>query len=267
MDRLPDAMVLETAGQLGLNEQQTVKLFSRYQKMKQELAQIEKARADARKGIDDAIAAGRDADVSKQLESLRTLDTQASQARRAAAMEMGDGLTPAQQARVYLAVSDMPPPGHPPIPPNMMHGYPPPPPPPPPPGAVPPPPPPAPAPAATPDSPAKVSEQALAMVKKWIEAAKAKNVDAMMSVFSDKFSNVQYGDKAGMKDFLKQAMDMGYLDDVKVKMDKAEVQMKDGKASIYPIDIEGTFGSATLEFVAVQENGEWKLIGLDISGV
>lgn len=121
-------------------------------------------------------------------------------------------------------------------------------------------------------APAAVKEQApeeiaLAGVKTFVEKLSAKDVKTAMAMVSDKFENVEYGDKAGLQMFLEGAADAGYLDDIEVDMKDAKVKVNGDSATVYPIDINGSFGSATLEVVCGKADGTWKLTGLEISGI
>jgi hypothetical protein len=92
-------------------------------------------------------------------------------------------------------------------------------------------------------------EGAMAGIQEWAKAIAAQELDAMMACYSDNFEHYEYGDKEGIQDFMEQALDMGYLEDVELDLEDAEVEMEDGEATIYPIELAGAFGSVTLEFV------------------
>jgi ketosteroid isomerase-like protein len=104
-------------------------------------------------------------------------------------------------------------------------------------------------------------------VGKLAEALSGGDLDTTMKFFSEDFSHYQFGNKQGMKDFLQQAADMGYLEDIELNTADMKVEEKDGEVTIYPVEAEGYFGSATLEFVLKQEDGEWRVISLDAQGI
>lgn len=254
--RLQEAMVLDLAGQLGLDDAQTLKLYQGYRAAQAKTRALRGAEAAARKALREALDAGAtDAALAPLLDTLRKAEMDVAQAQQAGALEMSAGLSPAQQAKVYLLVTDMPrhagrPGPHPPKGPGAPDAAP----------AAAPTPPPAPAPT--------LEEQALALVKEWVVNAKKKDLDAMLAPVSDKFNNPTYGDKAGLRAFIEQGIAMGYFDDIEVSLEDTEIEVdKDGKASVYPVDVSGTFGSVTVEFIAKQEDGVWKVVGLDISGI
>ena len=121
-------------------------------------------------------------------------------------------------------------------------------------------------------APAAAKEQApeeiaLAGVRTFLEKLAAKDVKAAMAMVSDKFTNDEYGDKEGLQLFLENAADAGYLDGVEVEMKDAKVKLSGDSATVYPVDINGSFGSATAEIVCCKVDGTWKLSGLEISGI
>ncbi len=95
----------------------------------------------------------------------------------------------------------------------------------------------------------------------------AQNIDAIMAPFSEAFEHYEWGDKAGAKDFMNQAIDMGYLEGVEVNIDDAQVTVDGDKATAEPIEISGSFGSITVELAFTKEEGGWMITGLDASGI
>jgi hypothetical protein len=106
-------------------------------------------------------------------------------------------------------------------------------------------------------------------IQGYIDGAMKGDVDAMMSWVSDGFEHYEYGDQAGLRDFLQEASDMGYLEDLEVSMEDTEVEVEDdGAVILYPVDIEGMFGAATFEYVLQkQDDGKYRIIGMDVSGI
>jgi len=110
------------------------------------------------------------------------------------------------------------------------------------------------------------ADQINKLVADWKAAGVAKDLDKVMALYSDKFSHYEYGDKAGMKAFIKDAIDMGYLEnaDFNTANAKVTIDAKDKtKASVYPIDLKAAFGSATMRLDLKKEATGWKIIGTD----
>jgi predicted lipid-binding transport protein (Tim44 family) len=120
---------------------------------------------------------------------------------------------------------------------------------------------------AAPAAPVDDNAAVKAVVEKFGTSAAKEDMEGMMSVFSDSFEHYQYGDKAGVKEFLQQSADMGYLEGIEFSMEDAEFE-KDGETiSVYPVDVEGSFGSITFEYVLKKEGDAWKIVEFDASGL
>lgn len=127
------------------------------------------------------------------------------------------------------------------------------------------------APAAAPAAETDPKQALLSGISTILDAAKKEDLDTVMALVSEDFEHPQLGDKAGLREFLQGAIDMGYIemyaDDTEVSTEDTEFEEDGDELIIYPIDVEGPWGSATLEFVAKQEGGAWKIVGVDASGV
>jgi hypothetical protein len=117
------------------------------------------------------------------------------------------------------------------------------------------------APAASPE------EAALAAAKAWGEALASQDMDKIMAVFADDFEHYEYGDKQGISDFISQAVDMGYLEDLEIFMDDAEVEIDGEEVIVYPVELMGAFGSVTFELVFEDRDGKMLITTMDASGI
>lgn len=97
-----------------------------------------------------------------------------------------------------------------------------------------------------------------------MEAIKAQDVDKLMTYFSEDFSNYQVGDKEGLRDFITNAKDMGYLDGLEVDLSEKETTINGNEATGGPVILKGSFGSIDLMLDGVKEEGAWKVIDMDI---
>jgi len=103
------------------------------------------------------------------------------------------------------------------------------------------------------------------LTEECIAATIAKDLDKLMAYYSDDFSHYEFGDKAGLKEFMEGAKDMGYLDDLEVDLEQAETTIEGDTATIYPVEISGAFGSTEIEFTSKKEGDTWKIVGMDIA--
>ncbi len=101
----------------------------------------------------------------------------------------------------------------------------------------------------------------------WAKTLVAKDVDSFMKNFSEKFTSSQAADKSTLANFIKEAIDSGYLDDAKVSFDNAKRALKDGKCTVYPVDLSGTAGSVASELTLAKEDGKWLVVGMEVDGL
>ena len=98
----------------------------------------------------------------------------------------------------------------------------------------------------------------------WSEAFVAQDIDTVMSFYSEDFTHYEYNNKAGLQSFLKDAVDMGYLNDATVDMANTTVTVDGDTATAGPIDLQASFGSAVLNLTLKNEAEGWKIIGMDV---
>lgn len=110
-------------------------------------------------------------------------------------------------------------------------------------------------------------EAGSAIVNGFFAAASSEDMEKMMSFFSEDFDHYEYGDKQGVKDFLTQAIDMGYMDGITSSTADSEFEVNGEEMTIYPVDVTGSFGSITFEYVLKKEGDAWKIIGFDAAGL
>ena len=101
----------------------------------------------------------------------------------------------------------------------------------------------------------------------WAKTLVAKDVDSFMVTFSEKFTSSQAADKATLAKFIKDAIDSGYLDDAKISFENAKRTLKDGKCTVYPVDLSGTAGSVASELTLAKEEGKWLVTGMEVDGL
>ena len=88
-----------------------------------------------------------------------------------------------------------------------------------------------------------------------------------MTNFSEKFTSSQAADKTTLANFIKEAVESGYLDDAKVSFENAQRTMKGGKCTVYPVDLTGAAGSVAAELTLAREEGKWLVIGMEVDGL
>lgn len=99
-------------------------------------------------------------------------------------------------------------------------------------------------------------------------ALETKDIDLLMTVFSDDFYHPEVGGKEEGRALLQMAVDAGYADDGEVFTDDMEISIKeDGTATVYPIDLSGPPGSISVELVLKKEEGGWLITTVNPDGV
>lgn len=102
------------------------------------------------------------------------------------------------------------------------------------------------------------------VMDQWKAGMLAEDVDATLPLVADDFEHYEWGDKAGMAEFLQEAADMGYLEDGEVSFDDTEITIEGDVATVYPVDYSASFGSATIEFTLTKRDGGWIITGMDV---
>lgn len=99
------------------------------------------------------------------------------------------------------------------------------------------------------------------------EGLLAKDIDKVMGTISESFYHPEAGDKATIKEFLQQGIDMGYLDNGEVNLDNVKITIEGDTATAYPIEASSSAGSATAELKLKKEDKGWFIVGGDAEGV
>ncbi len=100
------------------------------------------------------------------------------------------------------------------------------------------------------------------------EAMESGEIESIMAVHSKQFDHPELGGFDELEAYLSNAIDMGYLEDVEVTTDEAELEF-DGKdtVTVYPITMESPFGAVILELTLCNEKGTWKISSSEASGL
>ncbi len=119
--------------------------------------------------------------------------------------------------------------------------------------------------ASTAPTPEKSLNDGIGKVK---EAAVKGDVAGMMAVVSKDFQQSQIGGKDGLESAIQGLMATGqlqeYAKDTEISIAKATVKVENGTATVYPVDVTGPWGTATLSLTAKLEGDAWKVVGAEI---
>lgn len=118
---------------------------------------------------------------------------------------------------------------------------------------------------ATGTRPEKSADDVAMTVAAWGDALVAHDIDKVMSHFSEDFSHYEYGDREGMRAFLEDSVDTGYLDDAELNLDRTVVSVEDDVATVSGIELDAAFGYATIWVKLNEGAGAWKVTSLDVN--
>lgn len=103
--------------------------------------------------------------------------------------------------------------------------------------------------------------------KELMEAFKAKDVEKVLAHYSDKFTSAKLANKQAVRDLLDMASNSGYLDNLTIEDKDSKITIDGDKATIGPIIMNGSFGTATNIFHSQKVDGKWMIVGQDLEGV
>lgn len=103
-------------------------------------------------------------------------------------------------------------------------------------------------------------------VNTFVTGMKTKDVELVLSAVSANFSTSDAPDKAALGDFLKNAIDAGYLEEVEIGMEETTREFTETKDSVYvyPLEVESLAGVATMGLTLAKEEGNWLISGMDL---
>ncbi|HOC68341.1 MAG TPA: hypothetical protein PKO23_05995 [Candidatus Hydrogenedentes bacterium] len=267
---LEKVLLVQFAEEADIDAYDMAEFLSGYAQYRDAMDMMEKNLADARSGLEAAIAVGDSTAISSKMRAMMAADKAIFDAKQAAVSEASMLLDSAAAAKLALIVADLPKakkalqdsllPKAPCAMPAAACAA------------------PAADAAAVPvAATATPEEEVMAAVNDIIAAIKAGEVEKVLGFISEDFYQPQVGDKEAVKEYAKMGKDMGYLDDVpatikqyeaELSLEDTEVELKDGEATVYPIDAITNQGSATVELVLKKEaDGTWRVIGGDAYGI
>lgn len=109
--------------------------------------------------------------------------------------------------------------------------------------------------------------EAMKTVAAYVKAAEDGDTEKLLACFSEEFEHYELGDKAGLRAFIEGVEAEGMLEDITGNLDDAEAEVDGNTVTVYPVELEGIFGTVTYEFELKAEGGAWKIVGFDMTGV
>lgn len=268
---LEKVLLIQFAEEADIDAYDMSEFLSGYAQYRSTMDMLEKGLADAKTALEAAIASGDSMAISAKMNAMMSADKAVFDARQAAVSEAGSLLDAASTAKLALVVADLPaakkalqnallPKPACPVAPATA---------------------PAACAASTQEAPAVVvadpKEEVMAAVNEILDAVRAGDIEKVLGFVSEEFYQPQVGDKETVKDYINQGKEMGLLEnvpatiteyDAKVILEDTEVEVKDGEATVYPIDATSNQGSVTVELILKKEaDGKWRITGGDAYGI
>ncbi|MFC1737532.1 hypothetical protein ACFL1G_00590 [Planctomycetota bacterium] len=99
----------------------------------------------------------------------------------------------------------------------------------------------------------------------WKNAVTEKNLDAIMENYSEDFTSERGTGKEQTRDFMESIIYQGYLDDVEIDIDNADINITDDTAEFYPVQIQSQMvQSLSLKFTLKKEDKKtWRIFRSD----
>ncbi len=95
----------------------------------------------------------------------------------------------------------------------------------------------------------------------WKAAMAGKDIDKLMATFSDDYVSTRGSGKDAMREFMTRAFDEGFMDNVEVNVENAQITIEGDKATFGPVEFISDRGTFALEYSLQKENGAWLFVG------
>ncbi len=109
-------------------------------------------------------------------------------------------------------------------------------------------------------------EGAMKTVAAYVKAAEEGDIDSLLACFSEEFDHYELGDKAGLRKFIEGVEAEGMLEDITGTTEEAEAEVDGETVTVYPVELEGIFGTVTYEFELKAEGDAWKIVAFEMTG-
>lgn len=112
---------------------------------------------------------------------------------------------------------------------------------------------------------ANPEKQATAVMNAWQEAMTTGDVDALLALYSEDFTNSRVGDKAGLVRMLNEIAPQGYFQNVTSSLETMRIESSPEGATITGVTIKGSQGQVNMSFTLAKREGGWKIIASEAS--
>jgi ketosteroid isomerase-like protein len=100
-----------------------------------------------------------------------------------------------------------------------------------------------------------------ATIIEWKAANIDKDIDRLMATISEDFVSFDGGGKESMRDFLNGAVNDGFMDNFRIDIKDAKIQIKGNKATFGPVEMTSDMGPFVFNHILQKDNGKWLIVG------
>jgi len=95
----------------------------------------------------------------------------------------------------------------------------------------------------------------------WKAAMAAKDMDKLMATFSENYVSTRGTGKDSMREFMTRAFNEGFMDNVEVNVEDAQIMIEGDKATFGPVEFISDRGTFALEYKLQKEEDAWLIVG------
>ena len=95
----------------------------------------------------------------------------------------------------------------------------------------------------------------------WKAALEAKDLDRLITLFSDNYVSSSGSGKVAMRERMAGAIERGSLDNIKIKIENAKITLVGDQATFGPVEITSDRGTLTIEYTLQREDVKWLIVG------
>lgn len=102
----------------------------------------------------------------------------------------------------------------------------------------------------------------IGVVDQWSTAIIAHDVDALLTLYSEDFSDGDGNNKADFRVFIIDTIGQGILDNLEVITDDAEITLDGDVATYTGIDLSGDMGGISVDLTLGREGDGWAIVSM-----
>ncbi len=97
-------------------------------------------------------------------------------------------------------------------------------------------------------------------ITNWKAALITQDLDKLMDSYSEDYESDRGFDKEDIRGFMERGIDEGFLDNIEVDIEGAEITIEGDKAQVAPVVWTGRRGEMTIEFTLQKEGDTWRIV-------